>query len=264
MVKPILQKIKFLNLILIFFSFLVSSAQGNEKNLKVEYIYSNDFFSNNELLIANDKKAIYVRPALNIKRDEIKSPTEDDGNWKLPIQEIKTSSISIFKSAEEGNIYDYTVNLNNERYIVKDSTFSIKWKIDKSFSKKINEYNCFKASTTFRGRNYIAYFTPEIPISFGPFKFDNLPGLILQLENTDTDIKHSWTAKKIDWVNNNNELPSVEDFDAPTINLYQIYVMNNRIKEAKSKRFSSRVPAGVKHSKTVIKNLAIEKSFEWN
>jgi GLPGLI family protein len=246
------------------FSFLVANAQGNEKNLKVEYIYANDFFSNIEVLLANDKKSIYIRPALNVKRDESKEPTEDDGNWKLPLQEIKTSSISIFKSKEDSNIYDYTVNLNNERYIVKDSTFSIKWIIDKSVSKKINEFLCFKASTIFRGRSYIAYFTPEIPISFGPFKFDNLPGLVLQVENTDTDIKHSWTAKKIDWVNKNKELPSIEDLDAPAINLYQIYIMNNRIREAKSKRFSSRVPAGVKHSKTEVKNLAIEKTFEWN
>lgn len=41
-----------------------------------------------------------------------------------------------------------------------------------------------KATTTFAGRNYEAWFTPEIPISNGPYKFGGLPGLIIKIKDS--------------------------------------------------------------------------------
>lgn len=41
-------------------------------------------------------------------------------------------------------------------------------------------YKCFKAIATYRGRVWIAWFTPDIPISKGPWKLYGLPGLILK------------------------------------------------------------------------------------
>jgi GLPGLI family protein len=42
-------------------------------------------------------------------------------------------------------------------------------------------YPCFKATTKYRGRNYTAWYTTEIPMSYGPLKFGGLPGLIINL-----------------------------------------------------------------------------------
>ena len=43
-------------------------------------------------------------------------------------------------------------------------------------------YVCQKAETVFRGRQYIAWFAPEIPLQDGPWKLYGLPGLILKVE----------------------------------------------------------------------------------
>lgn len=43
---------------------------------------------------------------------------------------------------------------------------------------------CQKATTIFLGRTYEAWFTSEIPINNGPWKFGNLPGQILQVSDT--------------------------------------------------------------------------------
>jgi len=46
-------------------------------------------------------------------------------------------------------------------------------------------YNCVKATTTFRGRTYNAWFTLVVPIRHGPWKFNGLPGLILKVADTE-------------------------------------------------------------------------------
>lgn len=44
-------------------------------------------------------------------------------------------------------------------------------------------YPCQKATGRIGGRNYTAWFTVEIPISDGPWKFSGLPGMILKVED---------------------------------------------------------------------------------
>ncbi|MDR0698760.1 MAG: GLPGLI family protein [Tannerella sp.] len=46
-------------------------------------------------------------------------------------------------------------------------------------------YLCQKATCRFGGRDFIAWFTPSIPISNGPWKFGGLPGLILKVYDND-------------------------------------------------------------------------------
>ena len=45
-------------------------------------------------------------------------------------------------------------------------------------------YTCLKAVCTFAGRDYTAWFSPDMPIPEGPYKFYGLPGLILKLEDS--------------------------------------------------------------------------------
>ncbi|MDR2145997.1 MAG: GLPGLI family protein [Tannerella sp.] len=44
-------------------------------------------------------------------------------------------------------------------------------------------YHCQKARCTWRGRDWTAWFTAEIPVSEGPWKFYGLPGLITKLHD---------------------------------------------------------------------------------
>ncbi|MGS2737722.1 GLPGLI family protein [Sinomicrobium sp. M5D2P17] len=63
------------------------------------------------------------------------------------------------------------------------------WEITKE-TKKIGDYLCYKAEALVEGEDLIkatkkmnkmiAWFTPEIPVSFGPKGIDGLPGLVLE------------------------------------------------------------------------------------
>lgn len=51
----------------------------------------------------------------------------------------------------------------------------------------IGEYPCMTATTSFRGREWKVWFTPELPVNFGPWKLDGLPGLILKVQDSRGD-----------------------------------------------------------------------------
>ncbi len=57
-------------------------------------------------------------------------------------------------------------------------------------------YLCQKATCHWRGRNYIAWFAPQLPLKFGPWKFGGLPGLIMKIY--DTKHLYTWQAVAID------------------------------------------------------------------
>lgn len=73
-----------------------------------------------------------------------------------------------------------TEKLGMFSYTVQESIPTIDWKIQ-SDTVRILNYSCQKAICQFRGRNYEAWFTPEINVSEGPWKFTGLPGLILKV-----------------------------------------------------------------------------------
>ena len=57
-------------------------------------------------------------------------------------------------------------------------------------------YTCQKATCHFRGRNYVAWFAPDIPVRQGPWKLGGLPGLILKAH--DTDSLYTFEAVKVE------------------------------------------------------------------
>src|SRR5699024_7981210 len=73
-----------------------------------------------------------------------------------------------------------------EPYVIKDNWVKIHWK-SLNVHKTILGYDTKKAIGNFRGRNYIVWFAPEIPIPYGPWKLFGLPGLILEAYDTSKD-----------------------------------------------------------------------------
>jgi GLPGLI family protein len=80
---------------------------------------------------------------------------------------------------------DLTVSLAIEFYEYRyaESVPKQKWEFHPDTA-TISGYKCLKATTTFRGRDYIVWFTPFIPVRQGPWKFNGLLGLILKAADT--------------------------------------------------------------------------------
>lgn len=74
--------------------------------------------------------------------------------------------------------------------------------------KKVGQYTLQKATTTWGGRKWIAWFTPEIPFQEGPYKFHGLPGLIMEI----SDDKENYSFKVIKSQNFEETQPTLKYF----------------------------------------------------
>lgn len=87
----------------------------------------------------------------------------------------------VTKSYPDFKTYLFT-RISMDEYKVKEDK-KPEWKILPE-KQKIGEYNTQKATTSYGGRAWIAWFTTDIPFQDGPYKFYGLPGLIVRLEDT--------------------------------------------------------------------------------
>lgn len=67
------------------------------------------------------------------------------------------------------------------------------WKIF-SDTTTISGYKCQKAACDFGNRHWVAWFSLQVPISDGPYKFCGLPGLIIQIEDATNSWKFTLTS----------------------------------------------------------------------
>ncbi|MGG5209189.1 GLPGLI family protein [Chryseobacterium sp. MIQD13] len=98
----------------------------------------------------------------------------------------------IVKNIPQQKVYYYDKVAGREIYYEEDR--SLKWEIT-DVKEKQNGYPAQKAITSFGGRVWTAWFTKDISISDGPYKFSGLPGLIVKLEDENGDYKFDLTKK---------------------------------------------------------------------
>ena len=83
------------------------------------------------------------------------------------------------------------------KFYLKEEIPTFEWKISKTETKKIGKFDCTKATTTFRGRTYTAWFAKAIPVPYGPWKLGGLPGLILEAYDINKNVY--WYFKSIEY-----------------------------------------------------------------
>lgn len=123
---------------------------------------------------------------LDINPDEVKfypySYAENDSlgkvrNYKNIIWDDQLSALKRKKNSNSNTSFI----LLNDFFTIQTDDF-ITWKLSNE-TKKSGEYNLQKATANFGGRNWIAWFSKEVNISEGPYKFCGLPGLIFEIQD---------------------------------------------------------------------------------
>ncbi|NIF07203.1 GLPGLI family protein [Chryseobacterium sp. Tr-659] len=94
--------------------------------------------------------------------------------YKLTSFLIKKNNNNEYQNYEYiGDVNFYKINEKAEQ----------NWKITDAV-KTSDGIHLQKAVTEFGGRSWIAWFSKDIPIPYGPYKFNGLPGLIMELYDT--------------------------------------------------------------------------------
>lgn len=71
-------------------------------------------------------------------------------------------------------------------FMYEEDMPKMKWTLEEADT-TIAGYTCYKAVTTYRGRTWTAFYTPEISIADGPWKLCGLPGMILYARDAKGD-----------------------------------------------------------------------------
>ena len=139
--------------------------------------------SKNELILLvgnNDSK--FFSSILVKKPEEVKQTTHSDARQFQDGRGL--NGTEVFKNLKTGQTTVTTrVTATLDVYTYNETISDFNWVISNE-TKEILSYSCRKATTVFRGREYEAWFTTDIPLNNGPWKFGGLPGLILRVSDT--------------------------------------------------------------------------------
>jgi GLPGLI family protein len=178
---------KNLNVLFLLFGLFIS-AQNN----RVVYEYT--FRPDSTKIDSLKKEWMYLDINKKGSKFYSKNAFESDSivNESIKKQMIAgMKSISVSRKQSNGEINyevektypDYKIsivsNIGNDTYKIAEDR-KIVWKVS-SEKKQFRSYSVQKATTDFAGRTWVAWFTTEVPIQDGPYKFAGLPGLIVEI-----------------------------------------------------------------------------------
>lgn len=189
---------------MITFLSLFSFAQGTR--IMYEYKFVSDLekkdSANTELMyldIKKDGSKFYsrqrfvsdsIRDAVIQKQISMGSTNFNFGNNTGKVEYFVTKTYPDFMTVLHTAIGDNRYSVKNEKPMT--------WKIFPE-KKTISKFEVQKATTDFGGRTWTAWFTQEIPFQDGPYKFQGLPGLILEMEDsTGTEVFKFAGSKKFE------------------------------------------------------------------
>lgn len=199
-----------LTTLLIAFFISVAFAQNPDKVLiKVRYSFTHiqdttqkdNPYTENMLLVAGKNASVYTSYD-KINRDRaVKEQLQEQiknqaGSSSMSIKidksfSKKVSDIDYFFFAKENKFFTSERVFNY--YLVEEPSPKISWKITKdtaSFSGLL----CQKATTYFKGRNWIAWFAYDMPFASGPWKLNGLPGLIVEAYDDKKEVQFKFNG----------------------------------------------------------------------
>lgn len=216
-----------LNTILVLLCVVLGANAKKEREyprakIKVGYNYYNKFLRGNDgvvvekktpfILLANQEQSKFYCPSTEYRDSLLSTPS-----GRAKERQMFDAAAAAYVQNRDRSVMDGVV-YHSRIYVTKnfaksvsttydqagmgecgyyDEPFSeIDWVINEDSTKIILDYQCIMATTDYHGRKWAVWFTPEIPMQDGPWKFCGLPGLIM--EASEPSGQHSFTVTGIE------------------------------------------------------------------
>lgn len=189
--------------------------------IKVSYNYHYKFWRGSDgvvekdtpfILLANHNESKFYCPSTEYRDSLLSTPSGSAKEKKMFDAAVAAYVQNRDESAMDAVVYhsrlyvtkDFAKSVSTTydqagmgEYGYYEEPFSeIDWQIVEDSTKTVLGYQCIMASTDYHGRKWTVWFTPEIPVQDGPWKFCGLPGLIL--EAAEEKGHHHFTADGIE------------------------------------------------------------------
>ena len=155
----------------------------------------------NMLLVIGKNASVYtsydkLNQEIEMKKNLMEQMKNQAGSGNISIKIDKTGSkpttaVDYFYFANENKLFTKERLVTN--YLIEEEAPKINWKISKdtaSFSGVL----CQKATTYFKGRNWIAWFAQDLPFQSGPWKLNGLPGLIVEAYDDKKEVQFQFAG----------------------------------------------------------------------
>ena len=181
------------------------SEDSPHADIKVSYNYHNKFLRGDDgvvdktthfILLANNNQSKFYCPSTEYKDSLLSTPSGRAKERQMFDAAVAAYVQGHDRSAMDGGVY------HSRLYVLKDFAKSVSttydqagmgecgyydepfseidWVIAEDSTKQILDYQCVMATTDYHGRQWTVWFSPEIPVQDGPWKFCGLPGLIME------------------------------------------------------------------------------------
>lgn len=238
---------------------IVFSITGHTQTLKVDYSVRKNNRHYEAMLVHKPEVSVYTEFYSKIK-DTVIFESNDRQSKTVILKPM--DDFHVIKNFDKSEIY-HKGSILSKKYFVTDSTDIFEWELTQD-TLSVLGLKCQKANVSFRGRDYHAYFTTEIMISDGPWKFNGLPGLILKIVSLDEayefeavgiDTRHDYVIADYE-----NFISEIKKDRIPIIYTDYFKLKHQKLKELYQKQISelSTATSGAFHKYT-----GIEVIFEY-
>lgn len=165
---------------LLLFSFLFSQNKSFLYELKFKPNPAKDSIAMQTFILdVIDGKSLF-RTLEDKRADSTASVTKRSSFMSTSFKDFR----SVSKNLKENEIKKF-INNFQKLFSIKIEE-ELKWKIENE-TKETSSMKTQKATTTYGGRNWTAWFTNEIPLQEGPYIFHGLPGLITDVSDDENN-----------------------------------------------------------------------------
>jgi len=173
--------------------FSVRAQQPDTANIIVHYKFSHlpdttnptNIRQENMMLLVGKRSTAYKSydarlAALDVKRQIQEQMAANGGDGKIRINQKNGAmgGTDYYLFPGENKLIRIERELFN-KYLLDDPFPVINWQVSTDTA-TFGGLHCQKATAHFKGRDYTAWFCPDIPFHGGPWKLSGLPGLILE------------------------------------------------------------------------------------